>query len=1400
MASNQKKLKWYWKLSLIGLVCLALLTFLGIVITFQFLKPYKDKAAEYDLTKLKDMPTTTTIYDRNNLIIGQIFTEDRVILTEKDIPQNMIKALRGAEDKRFYDHPGIDIWGIARAAYSNLKGGSKQGGSTLTQQLAKNVIGDSRRTMERKFTELFLAFRIEHHFTKDEIMTLYLNRVYFGNGYFGLEAASNGYFGKPASKLTISESAFLAGMVRAPSTYSPYTNFEKVQHRRNLVLAGMLDEGIITSDEYTDAVAENIRIIRRKVRGITSHFATFVIQELQGILNFEDAESAPKGLSIYTTLDYRLQKKAEKLLNDQIGDIQRKDARKKKAPVDFEGSIVVADKTGGIVIYCAGIDFRKNQFDHIRQSHRESNYLLSPFILGISFSRLGINPAFLLDGSYFSLEDMRQKDIPLTRARSRFGNPLIITQDALEMENRSIIRRVAANVGADYFNRWLQDAKIAVSKEDQKKFFNEISSPTIFELLPLYGSLINNGRLMPVHVIDRIENASSQAIYEYKAPKPKQILPATDSTQLGLMMMASSLYNNQPSPGQKSSTTKGSPYNKYSSFSNGNLDSWTFGYSADYVLATWLGSINNQPLGETEEARTKSLPLWNEVAELVHSKDKKASLPHSDKGFVKVEIDRFDGKVEGFGYLAPDKDNTFVYLTESQLKNFNQGRNRTAMIPQESILWFQTILGERANSQIRPRNSENAGRHPSAREIPTNPEYIVPGIRGDIISSDGIVLATDRKVQSLVLPWPPLDEAKDEKAAIRWVDERIKGAETFFKRKSEITDDELKMLYRYRRYHPISVFNELSENEVSKFLNTQDALKDFSLQGLPKRVYPQNSALAHSIGYIGRTQRRGNKKYQANEVLFDTYDGKTGVEQLFDTDLTGKSGQVIINTTPEGFTESHLLLQSPGIGNNVRLTINMQWQNAMEEALSKIKQGAGVIIDIKTGEIVAMASYPAYNPNDFVPSVPAELWQELSLNSDRPLLNKAFQEHYPPGSVFKIVTTLAAMKQGVFDPDYSLKVNGGYNAGGVYFTFKREFGDYNFLEAVTYSMNAYFMDMGARTGRDSYVKSAQELGIGKKTGIDLPNEIPGFMPTPDYVLKKHKRIMGPGDMANTSIGQGDVLTTPLQIAWITSAVANRGHFYEPHIVRAVETQDGSIVRNFTPKQVKTFDIHEVEWDSLHEGMKNAVKEGTAKKLNFKEVSVAAKTGTAQIGTKTRKRYAAWITGFFPADNPKYSFCFLYIGQWDELITGGKNAGQIAKDTLQKYFSVAQPITPDQENIPDEAIDGLEPPTDPTQLSPGEELMLRQNNPDASDTNTAPVEVVPNPEETITPPDTQPVPQEPAPAQPPPVAESESAPSINPDKIEVISVPETKSAPSETKKNKSKKEEERIYDITPPSLR
>lgn len=1394
MTEKRKKRNWIWKL-LIGVVLVFLiLGIVGGIIGMNMLKPYMERADEYDLKTLSDMPTTTTFYDRNGIVLGQIFTEDRIILDQKDIPKNMIKALMGAEDKRFYDHPGVDIWGVMRAMYVNFrKGSTRQGGSTVTQQLAKNLIGDSRRTMDRKLVELFLAFRMEKNLSKDEIMTLYLNRVYFGNGYFGVEAAAKGYFGISASQLSISQSAFLAGIVRAPSSYSPYTNYERILHRRNLILAAMLDERIINKTEYTDAVADVIKIIPRKVRGITSHFTAFTLQELQQILNFDDMESIPKGLSIYTTLDMRLQRRAERILADEISDLKRADKKSGKPDIEYEGSIVVSDKNGGIVVYCAGLDFWKNQYDHIRLSRRESNYLLSPFLFGLSFSKMGANPASLLDGTHLTPEEMNQKDIQLTRPRSRFGNPLIIAQDALALENRSVIRRVAAVMGSDTMNKWLKNANIPLAKADEKKFFNEIAAPTIYELMPLYGALINGGKMQPLHVISRIQNSAGVTIYEQKNQKPKQILSATDAAQLGLMLH-SGMHDNHTTL-LLPEKLKNLPFVAYSSFSNGNLDSWTFGYDSDYVIGTWVGSKNNQPLGETQETRVKSWPLWANALILMEDKKKKSVFPHSEKGFVKVEIDRFAGSVEGFSYLSPEKDNTFVYLTPDQLQNFSQTGSKSSLIPQESVLWFQTILGERANSQIRPRPQDNAGRHPSAREIPRSPEYIIPGIRGDIISSDNIVLATDRKMQSLVLPWPSLDDAKDEKEAIAWMTERILAAEKFYRRRADARDQDLRMLYRYRRYHPITVISELGEDEVNKFLSSDDSLKDFSLQGQPKRVYPQNSAAAHILGYTGRTQRRGSKKYQANEVLFDTYSGRSGIETIFDDDLTGKPGQVIITTTPEGFTESHLLIQSPGVGNNIRLTLNMEWQAALEEALMKVKSGSGVILDVKTGGVVAMASMPTFNPNDFVPAVPTELWQELSSNPDRPLSNKVIQEHYPPGSVFKIVTALASMEAAILDPGRKYHAQGMFNAGGVIFNFKKENGWYDFQTALTYSYNSYFMDLALLTGRDNYIKTSQEIGIGKITGIDLPGEIPGFMPTPDFVRRKHGRIMGAGDMANTSIGQGDVLVTPLQLAYLMSGVASRGEFYRPHVVKAIETPDGSIVRSFPPVKLKEFRLEDYDWDTLHDAMKNAVQVGTAKKLKLNEITVSAKTGTAQIGG-SRKRYVAWIAGFFPVDNPRYAFAFEVIGDWDEAITGGRTAGEVARNTLLNYYKLQRTSIPiPASDIPDESMEESDeiifmPEEQPAgELTAGEELMLRMNNPELLETNSIPDQPLENPDSTPPSPTnniTPPLEQEP-PAAPSPES---SAPGEN---IQIISIPEdTPQTPSSP--------EMQIHDITPPALR
>ncbi len=287
---------------------------------------YYARAETYDLKKLDDLNVTSTFYDVNGEELGRIFVEDRIVLKPEEIPPTMREAVIAAEDRRFYQHGAIDYWGIMRAFRENLskKAHGVQGGSTIEQQLAKHLIGDFSRTMDRKFLEAFVAIRLEQHLSKDQIMNYYLNRIYFGKGYFGVGAAARGYFGKEAINLTVPECALLAGIIRAPTSSSPRVDAERAKLRRNATLKQMLDEGFIKREDYSRYVDAPVRIQPAKPSGLQSYVMAAAVKEMEQILSIEGTEEMPQGLTVRTNIDMHLQRAVENQLNSRLAELEKR--------------------------------------------------------------------------------------------------------------------------------------------------------------------------------------------------------------------------------------------------------------------------------------------------------------------------------------------------------------------------------------------------------------------------------------------------------------------------------------------------------------------------------------------------------------------------------------------------------------------------------------------------------------------------------------------------------------------------------------------------------------------------------------------------------------------------------------------------------------------------------------------------------------------------------------------------------------------------------------------------------------------------------------------------------------------------------------------------------------------
>ncbi|MEO8353564.1 MAG: transglycosylase domain-containing protein, partial [Chthoniobacteraceae bacterium] len=312
-----------WFLSFLALF--AVLALVGAVFGYVQKEKWERKARALDFTKLKEMESASIIYDRNGSVLGRIFIQNRDQVPLSEISPTVLTAVVAAEDTRFYEHHGWDFIGIVRAFVRNFESGAKrQGASTLTQQLARNTFPNelppNDRSYERKIYEIFVAREVEKRCNKNQILELYLNRVFFGSGFYGVEAAARGYFGKRAKDLNLSEAATLAGLLKSPSNLSPWSNRRACIENRNHVLDRALETEMITREEYDRTIKEDIIVKNRRPIHQESYAADLVAQQVGKLVGRDSAVS--DGYRIYTTIDVALQKKAEQSLRERLNVVE----------------------------------------------------------------------------------------------------------------------------------------------------------------------------------------------------------------------------------------------------------------------------------------------------------------------------------------------------------------------------------------------------------------------------------------------------------------------------------------------------------------------------------------------------------------------------------------------------------------------------------------------------------------------------------------------------------------------------------------------------------------------------------------------------------------------------------------------------------------------------------------------------------------------------------------------------------------------------------------------------------------------------------------------------------------------------------------------------------------------
>lgn len=547
--------------------------------------------------------------------------------------------------------------------------------------------------------------------------------------------------------------------------------------------------------------------------------------------------------------------------------------------------------------------------------------------------------------------------------------------------------------------------------------------------------------------------------------------------------------------------------------------------------------------------------------------------------------------------------------------------------------------------------------------------FTIPAPRGQILDRTGLPLAQTRVSYNLAIQFPSPSEFKAPELA-RYIGQQMALVRSVLKRDLAIDMARVQKHYENRAIMPLVIAVDLPANEVA-------LLKGVNSPGLAlipgyQRVYPQGLTAAHIVGYVGREDPFSIGPVENNELLWPNTKGRSGIERGFNDQLAGKPGVMSVSYDAQG-RRSEKVTVPPTPGENVVLALDLRLQRLCEKSIETSKRpGAIVFMDPNNGEILALASWPSFDPNHFIPQISETEYVQLSNDPTHPLLPRAYGSAYPPGSTFKIITGLAAMNEGKVDPDDRFGGEAAIQIGGLTFRNwkKTDVGPLNYVQALTQSCNTYFYKMGLKTGAQPIIDYCLRLGFGSQTGLPIVGESPGNVMTAEYMRKTYGRKIWDGDIANLSIGQGDTLVTPLQLASAMATIGNGGTVFYPRLVLQLQGVDDKISFGYEIRVRDQIEIDKDTMKALREGMIGVVHGagGTAHSAAIPGFKIAAKTGTAQNGAGKNERVNAWFSGFAPAEKPRYAFAAVFEGKaGDDSIHGGSHAAPMITRVLKEVL-------------------------------------------------------------------------------------------------------------------------------------
>jgi len=584
-------------------------------------------ASSFDMEAVKEMPQRSTVYDMDGKVWSRLQGENRLLVPLSGVSDHFITALLAREDARFFRHKGVDPIGIARAILRNLGAGSAtQGASTLTQQLARNSYAQrigQRKSVHRKLLEAFVALRIEQRYSKQQILEYYVNRIYFGAGVYGIEAASLAYFGKHASDLTLGEGATIAGIIRSPSRFSPLTNPKGAMRERDTVLERMVKLKKI--DRMTADKAKKAVLVPSKKRMLTAqenYAMDAVRRELDLLLSDDQRDDG--GMKIYTTIDPVLQAKAEKAVDAQLRKVEARPGYNHPKKADFspqakeeeqqppylQGALVVIDnRSGGIRALVGGRDFSESKYNRaiLPQAARQVGSTFKPFVYAAAFTR-GLLPGAAVDDGPIARGEVRAAANWTPENSDGTHKGIMRAEEGLIQSRNTMSVRVGELAGLETIAKVGEAAGIDEVPQQPSIYLGAFET-TVVELTSAYTVFPNNGMRRQSYIIERIDDASGEIIY--RAAHVSR--PALDP---GVSWMVTDILGKVIERGT-AAATKSLGFTKPAAGKTGTTndyhDAWFVGFTTSLTCGVWVGLDQPQTIVSRGYGAALALPIWTEV-------------------------------------------------------------------------------------------------------------------------------------------------------------------------------------------------------------------------------------------------------------------------------------------------------------------------------------------------------------------------------------------------------------------------------------------------------------------------------------------------------------------------------------------------------------------------------------------------------------------------------------------------------------------------------------------------------------------------------------------------------------------------------------------------------------------